>query len=124
MTQKCVLVVGKFDKDEYWFSVLVDALRDYGAISIISGEEEMQDLTETQYKSSLVIIDSGSVGCLTDVISSVRELMYEAKIMVMSAAPTWKESRQARYAGAGEYCPKSLDKNEILERVEGLIGMP
>jgi DNA-binding NarL/FixJ family response regulator len=72
----------------------------------------------------LFIIDSGSNRRFTALVSRLHSSLPTAKILVFSATPTWKETREAMYAGANDYCRKLLNKDEILEKVGQLIGPP
>jgi DNA-binding response OmpR family regulator len=121
MNNTCIALVGRLEDDEYWYQTLSKNLAGYGVIKTIE-EDDLEALKQLSCQIKLVIIDAGSVTKILDRVSWIRKEFPQNKILVVTASPLWKEVRQVIYAGADDYCQKSLDMEGILEHIERLIG--
>jgi DNA-binding NarL/FixJ family response regulator len=121
MNNSCIAYLGRMEGDEYWIQMLSKSLADYGEIQTYKADEIGQ-VRQSACQFRLVIVDSGGVADVLQVVTAMRKELPLCKILVMTGAPLWKEVRQAIYAGADDYCQKTLDQDGIVEHVEALIG--
>lgn len=121
MNNSCIAYIGLPDKDEYWLENLSRRLASYGPLKSTT-ENDIERLDQLGCRLRMVIVDSGYMTNVIDVVARIRKTLPSVKILVVSASPVWKEVRQVIYAGADDYCQKTLDGNGILEHVERLVG--
>ena len=121
MNNSCIAYIGLPDEEKYWLEQLSQGLASYGPIKAAT-ETGVEQLDQMGCLIRLVLVDSGCVTNVMDLVSRIRGKFPNVKILVVSASPVWKEVRKVIYAGADDYCQKTLDGNGILEHVEGLIG--
>jgi DNA-binding response OmpR family regulator len=118
-----IVFVSDIEGDSYWYQVLSESLTGYGPVIQIN-EQDIDITNEFSHSMRLVILDAGNVDNLLGDIAKIRANSPNSKILVVSASPTWKESREVIYAGANDYCKKFLNNKDILEHIKGLIGSP
>jgi len=98
---------------DYGHRVLEEALSALGPLQF-AGEQRLASLLSGQ-AYDVVIVDAGAVTSAPDVVSQVRALNLNAKIVVVTSSPHWKIARAVFRAGATDYLLKSLDRAEILK---------
>ena len=105
--------------DQQWRAVTREALASLGDVhSVDSGESGLRNIRESLSRHQpyeVIIVDVGTVGDrkYPSLVSSIRAEQREARIVVASAAPTWRQAKDAFHAGAIDYIRKSLDKKEL-----------
>lgn len=77
-----------------------------------AGEAEMESILWCDY--DVIILDAGVINDLPSTISLIRSRNAEARIVVFSSAPHWKQAREVMLAGAVDYAPKLLDSKYIF----------
>ena len=97
---------------DYGHRVLAEALSTLGSLQF-AGEQKLVFLLREQ-AYDVVIVDAGAVTSAPDVVSQVRSLNLNAKVVVVTSSPHWKIARAVFRAGATDYLLKSLDRAEIL----------
>lgn len=105
--------------DYQWGEVLQQVLGPLAKVHIVANETE--GLTEIRRrlqispKYEIIIIDVGTVGGKSPaLVNTIRKEQYEAKIVVVTAAPTWRQAKEFFRVGAIDYIRKSLDRKELL----------
>ena len=92
------------------------------AVSKLDGTLEVFDVSSARSVSwqdyDLLILDAGAIQDLPSTISQIRLQDPEARVVVFSPAPTWKQAREVMLAGAADYARKSLDKAYILSTLQ------
>ena len=73
----------------------------------------------------LIIIDAAAVADVPLLIAHIRDQKPSTRVIVATASPTWTRAREAFQAGAIDYISKTLDKKEILLKLqESLVKNP
>ena len=106
--------------DRQWQAVIGEALAPLGDVhSVDSGESGLRHIRESLSRHQpyeIIVVDVGTVGDqkYPSLVSRVRVEQRETRIVVASAAPTWRQAKDAFHAGAMDYIRKSLDKEYLL----------
>jgi len=109
-------------REHYWYQLLEEALAPLGSLNIVS-EEEM-DLLPLKRNYDVIIADATTANDVPLLVTCLRARFPEAKIVVVSASPTWQRARQAFLAGATEYIRKSSNKEETLSTFKTILERP
>lgn len=56
------------------------------------------------------------------VLKQLKMLQPELKVIMLTGYPTIESAREAIELGAGEYCVKPIDKNELEEKVAEILS--
>jgi len=72
----------------------------------------------------LIIMDVWATPDIAESIAAIRQLQPDAKIVVASAGPTWKQARAAFDAGAVDFIVKSLDAEELQTSLQRARHIP
>ncbi len=105
--------------DNYGTQVLREALSEYGTLQE-SREAEIASSVQKQFYS-VAIVDAGAVSAAPEVVSQIRALSPNSKIVVITASYHWKIAKAVIQAGAADYLLKSLDRREILENFKAIL---
>ncbi len=100
----------------YWLEALQRAASALdGALEIV-GEASIQHISWRDY--DLVILDASVFSDLPSTVSWIRSQDPEARIVVFSTEPTWKQAREVMLSGAIDYARKSLNREYILSTLK------
>lgn len=102
-----------------WPEVLKDALSPLGELHIASERETVRTVSEQEYDA--ILIDAGAVQDVTQTIARLRAQHPRTPIVVVSASPTWQQSREVFRAGAADYIRKSLDRKKLRTQIEAVL---
>ncbi|MEM4168160.1 MAG: response regulator [Candidatus Caldarchaeum sp.] len=102
-----------------WPEVLKDALSPLGELHIASERETIRAVSEREY--DVILVDAGAIQDLIQMIGRLRSQQPRARIVVVTASPTWQQSREVFRAGAADYIRKSLDKGKLRAQIEALL---
>jgi DNA-binding NarL/FixJ family response regulator len=91
-----------------------------GKLEVLPEKEAMQHIL--QYKYDVIIVDAAAVGNEVLLISRVRAQQPQARIVVVTASPTWRRAREALRAGAMDYISKSLSEREFLSAFKDVLA--
>lgn len=106
-------------RDDYWHEMLKQVLAPLGTLHI-GTEERTLSLVQT-YAYDLLIIDATIVENAPLVVARILVQQPDARIIVVTASPTWRRAREVFQAGAMDYIRKSLDRREILSAVRVVL---
>ncbi len=56
------------------------------------------------------------------VLAEIKKLQAEIKVIMLTGYPTIETAREAIELGAGEYCVKPIDKQELEEKVAEVLA--
>lgn len=59
-----------------------------------------------------------------EVLGLLKQIDPKIQVMMLTGYPTLDTARQALELGAGEYCVKPIEKDDLEEKVAGLLGAP
>ncbi len=99
--------------------VLIDILNDLGSLQTASTSIE---IVIQKKKFDLIIIDAVSVVDPKKMVSLIRTLDSTVQIVVLSASIHWKIAKAVIQAGATDYLPKSLTKEEMLTNFQTILN--
>jgi DNA-binding NtrC family response regulator len=108
--------------DPYWVDLLTQALQPLGTLQVGVEQDMAALLRDAAY--DLVIIDTSRVEKATRLIKRIHAEQPGARIVLMTASPTWARAREAFLAGAIDYTRKSLDPDEIRTVVQSALNKP
>jgi len=57
-----------------------------------------------------------------EVLEELKKLDPQIRVIMLTGYPTLESARQSLELGASEYCVKPIDKDEIEEKVEKVLG--
>jgi|YNPBryunderm2012_1023409.scaffolds.fasta_scaffold04209_3 DNA-binding NarL/FixJ family response regulator len=115
------LLVGKAPEAR-WPMVLEQALAPLGHLYIVPEEEAVHAVSERAY--DVVLIDAGAVQDVVRLMTHLRAQQPRLRIVVVTASPTWQQSREVFRAGAADYLRKSLDKKKLRDQIRAVLEMP
>lgn len=99
-------------REHYWCQVLEEALAPLGSLQVGSEEEAIRLILQQSY--DMIIVDATIVNDTPLLVSRIRAQRPDARVVVVTASPTWQRARDVFYAGATDYIRKSLNKEELL----------
>jgi DNA-binding NtrC family response regulator len=111
MKSKILLIEGAVDFS--WRNALKQALNEIG-LSLVTMDVPEGLGTIPWQDFALIIFDAKSTHKLPKIIKEIRSQNYNARIIVFSSAPEYKEATEVMLAGAMDYRPKSLREQDIV----------
>lgn len=105
------ILLGSHRPQDRW-EALRRALATLGNEVEVASQASMPQIGWINY--DLVVLEVGFIRDLRATIAVIRRENPDARIIVFSASPDWKEAREAMLAGAVEYARKSLDYETVL----------
>lgn len=57
-----------------------------------------------------------------EVLAELKKIRPRIKVVMLTGYPTLESARESLRLGASEYCVKPIDKDEIEEKVEKVLG--
>ena len=102
--------------DHHWLRALMGAASALDRALEVASEAEREHIPWRDY--DLIILDAGVVSDLVSTIHWIHLQDSEARVVVLSSAPTWKQAREVMLAGAIDYTRKSLDREHILSTLK------
>jgi DNA-binding NtrC family response regulator len=115
-----LLISGSFDP--YWGQILAQALESLGTLQVSTEPDAAMLLRSITY--DLIIIDASGVEQAPRLIERIRAEQPDARVVIMTASPTWTRAREAFLAGAIDYTRKSLDLDEIRSVIQSALNKP
>lgn len=112
-----ILIDGSHDYP--WAKVLKDSLNPMDILEIIHEDNAVTLIAQRNY--DLVIIDAAAVRDAPLLVSHIRTKCNDARIMIVTASPTWRRAREAFQAGATDYVQKSLDTKETKLTIQAAL---
>jgi DNA-binding NtrC family response regulator len=103
--------------DGNWQKIVQKAWANAGEVDVeVDLEQALQRISvrlsrKRPYK--LIVMDVWATPDIARSISAIRRLQPDARIVVASAAPAWRQAREAFDAGAVAFTVKSLDVGEL-----------
>jgi len=75
-----------------------------------------------QHGYDTMIVDAAVIDDVPFLISRLRAQQPQARIVVVTASPTWQRAREALQAGAVNYVHKSLNEKELLSIFKDILA--
>jgi DNA-binding NarL/FixJ family response regulator len=99
-------------QERHWQRLVKEVISPLGELEITSEKEWQEHFRRQTY--ALIIIDASISINPVYIVRQLRISQPEAKIVVMTDAPTWKQARELFYAGAADYLLKLSSPQELL----------
>jgi len=97
-------------EESWWFNNLVRSLSTLGELQVIP-EKELQYIFQRKY--DVVVVDAAAASNEWLLVSRVHSQQPKARIIVVSAVPSWRRAREVILAGAVDYISKFLSEEEF-----------
>ncbi len=90
-------------------------------VAVFSEEEDLLGHAK-KHALDLVILDI-KLKKMTgvEVLEEMKKIQPEVKAIMLTGYPTLETARESLKLGAGEYCVKPIDKDELEEKVESVL---
>ena len=108
--------------DHQWDRLIAQIVATRGHLRVSS--EQTIDVCLAQGSYAVVIIDASVVTCVPQVIRHIHAQQARARVIVVTAAPTWIHARAAFLAGAFDYIVKSLNHDDLETVIGAAIDAP
>ena len=82
----------------------------------------MQTVGRKRY--DVLVIDAGTIRKAVLLVSRLRSLQPDARIVVAATTPTWRRAREILQAGAADYIHKSFDERKLRARIQAVLEAP
>jgi DNA-binding NarL/FixJ family response regulator len=105
-----------------WVAELSQTLSALAVVRCLSEPSLVSD--EVLEQSLLIVIDAGAVKSPHAAVAGLRSRRPDARVIVMTASPTWQRARSAFEAGALDYLSKSLRGADLVKTVKELLKRP
>jgi DNA-binding NarL/FixJ family response regulator len=96
------------------------ALTALGEVAVFPPKEALEHLLVSKY--DMVIIDATMLDSEMLLLSQIRARQPDARLLVLTASPTWRRARDVLKAGAMDYMSKSLSEKEYLDTFQELLN--
>lgn len=117
-TNKSLLVNGK--SGQHWLKTLNRVM------SLLERDLEIANVFDKEQifwrDYDLIILDASIVKDLVSTIKEICSQHAQARILVFSSAPDWKEARDVILAGAVDYTKKISDDKYVLLTIEKALA--
>jgi len=108
--------------DPHWRDLLQETLQTSGRLEVVGEHEADYRLSEKMCRA--VIIDAGAVDNFALLTSQLRTRHPDARIIVVTASPSWEFARDAFRSGATDYLRKSVAKEELSLHLQQALTKP
>lgn len=115
--QRFLLINGSCDL--YWAEVLRQALTPLGLLDITTEAQLFSQVDLSTY--DLILLDSSAITDVPSLVTTIRSRYTDARLIVVTASPTWRRARAAFKAGAMDYVRKWLDQEQIRAAVQNAL---
>ena len=107
-------------QERHWQNMVKEVLRPLGELEISSEKDWQEHIRRQSY--ALIIIDASISINPVYIVRQLRISQPEAKIVVMTDAPTWKQARELFYAGVADYLLKLSSPQELLSAFRQVLA--
>jgi DNA-binding NtrC family response regulator len=107
-------------REPYWLQTLKKALSSLGTLHTRTENDITNLVLEGDY--NIIIVDATATTDTPLLISRILAQQPEAKVIVVTASPTWRRAKAAFRAGAVDYIPKSMTLTELRSIFEALLA--
>lgn len=115
MEPRQFLLVGE---DQFWPTRLSEAIEPLGHLNTATLLKATQIVQENDY--ALIILDTTVIdeADAVEFIKRLRKIKPEARVLVVTASPSWTRAREVFRAGAVDYIKRSINIKELRDEVQ------
>lgn len=113
-----MLIASNADEN-YWIPILEKAPLPLGSIKYCKVSKVLKHISGQKHE--LIILDATNINDTPELVTSIRRIFPEARIIVATSSPTWKLAREVFYAGAIDFVRKTTDQEAILTAIENAL---
>ena len=121
MSMKCSFLLICIQEESVWFQKIRRGLSQLGKLTITSQKQAMQTIQKNRY--DLIIIDAAATDDEALLVSRIRTNRPHARIIIVTASPTWRRARKAFNAGAMDYISKAQTENEFYSKIKTVLNI-
>lgn len=104
------IVVAK--RDRLWLKNLRRGLEPLGSLQIAEGEDDV--IFNIRHQSfAAIIVDEHEVDDVPRLIKRIRDIQTDARIVIISEEPSWRNARNVLLAGATDYIKTTIGPNDF-----------
>ena len=115
------LLIGE-QPESQWPRILQQALSPLGKLAIVPEPEATQAAVQADY--DVIIVDAGVVYDAALLTLRLRTKQPKARVIIVTASPTWRRARRALQSGAAHYIRKSFDTVELRSKIQEVLELP
>jgi signal transduction histidine kinase/CheY-like chemotaxis protein len=108
--------------DPHWRDILKETLPPSVRLEVVGEHEAAGRLSERKCRA--VIVDAGAVDNFALLTSQLRTRHPDARIIVVTASPSWEFAREAFRSGATDYLRKSVAREELSLHLRQALTKP
>ena len=108
--------------DTIWQGILEQVVRPLGHLEIVSADCAVNRVMARAYKA--ILVDASATDDFSLLTSRIRGQQPDARVLVITASPTWKRARDAFQAGATDYIRKTLSKDDLFAALQAALAKP
>jgi ActR/RegA family two-component response regulator len=101
---------------QHWEDILEESLSSDRSLQKCTERETLEQLQKKHF--TLIIVDAEAVDDAARLVAAIKATDRKARIVVATAAPTWKPAREVLKAGAIDFIRKLSDANAIRLQLE------
>lgn len=111
MSVKAAVILISNPHESHWLRILEKALVSIATLEVAAEAEAIECVLRRRH--DLIIVDATSVDDPPYWIARIRDKQPDARVIVVTASPTWTLAREAFRAGAMDYIGKSTSLQEL-----------
>jgi DNA-binding NtrC family response regulator len=105
-----------------WRRTLQAAIKPLGELD--ASDEAQSYLQKYEKNYDLVLVDASEVEHAEELVARLRSQLPSSRVVVVDAAPTWQQAREAFLAGAMDYFSKTGDEDKLSKLLSDLVKKP
>lgn len=120
-TTASFLLIGDVAETQ-WTLALKMSLLPLGSLCVLAEDDAVLSVENHIY--DVIIIDAGAIHDAALLTRRLRTNRPEARIIIVTASPTWEYTREALQAGAADYIHKTFNQEELRIVVQEVMDKP
>ncbi|MBE0683966.1 MAG: response regulator [Anaerolineales bacterium] len=114
-----ILLIG-YRENTPSFTNLENTLMHLGELLVLPEKNAMQQILQQEY--DVIIVDTSYIDNEILLVSRIHAQQPQARILVLTASPTWRRAREALQAGVIDYIKKSLSEREYASILKDALA--
>jgi len=119
--QRRILLI---DKEPWWADSFFKPVLDQRGYKVEVEPDESKALSRMGRRHYALIVLNSPTGEYADVLQAIHTHYPDIRVIVVSAAPSWRGARESFRLGAVDYLSKSYDEDKLVQSVEAALANP